>query len=193
VRRSTWPAARLPVAVLVVSAAIAASVVLASSSRSRLADARRDLDIAWNDLRPALDQRYQALTEAATAIRNRLGTDRALLAGIERAVSAWPPGGTGVSPEMAAGRTVEDQVRAAVRLEGLAARLTVMVAATPRLRSSDDVARALDVFDRTDPEIPRQQYNRAAGAYEEARGGFPRRLVAAALGFDASRTLEVPA
>ena len=168
---------------LLVSAVIAASVVFGVSSRSDLADARQDLDTAWIDLRPVLDQRYQALAQAAAAARSRLGDDRPLLAGIDRGVSTWSSGGG----------AVEDQVRTAVRLEGLAARLGVMVAASPRLRSSDDVGQALDAFDRTDPGIPGQKYNQAAGAYEEVRGGFPRRLVAGALGFDASRTLEVPA
>ncbi len=67
------------------------------------------------------------------------------------------------------------------------------MATTPRLRSSGDIGQALDAFDRSDPAIPRQKYNEAAGAYEEVRGGFPRRLLSGALGFDASLTLEVPA
>jgi hypothetical protein len=173
----------LPVIVLAVSAVAAASLVFGLSSRSHLSGARQELDVAWNDVRPALDQRYHALAQAAAAVRSRLGDDRALLAEIDHGVSTWAP---------AAG-AVEDQVRAAVRLEGLAARLRLLVAATPRLRSSGEIGHALDAFNRSDPGISRQKYNEAAGAYEEVRGGFPRRLVAGALGFDASRTLEVSA
>jgi hypothetical protein len=36
-------------------------------------------------------------------------------------------------------------------------------------------------------------YNSAVLAYERVRGGFPRRLVAGALGYESRRTLEIPA
>jgi hypothetical protein len=177
------PGLLLRLAVLVTSALVAATVVIAASSRSDLSQARRQVDAAWDELRPALDRRYQALVEATAAARNRLGADRTLLAEIDRAVATWSSGHG----------TVEDQVRAAMRLEGLTARLTATVAATPRLRSSEDVGRALSALDRDNPGVARQRYNRAVGAYEDVRGAFPRRLVAGALGFGARRTLEVPA
>jgi hypothetical protein len=87
---------------------------------------------------------------------------------------------------------VEAQVKAAALLEGLAARLAALVEATPRLRSSGDVEGALAGVDRSDPTGGRQGYNRAVAAYEGVRGGFPRRLVAGALGFNPRRTLEIP-
>jgi hypothetical protein len=166
-----------------VSAVVAATVVIAVSTRSDLSGARRDVDAAWAGLRPALDQRYQALAEATAAVRSRLGADRTLLAEIDRAVATWSAGQG----------AVEDQVRSAMRLEGLIARLTATVTATPRLRSSEDVGRALGALDGSNPGVARQRYNRAVGAYEDVRGAFPRRLVAGALGFETRRTLEVPA
>jgi hypothetical protein len=177
------PALLLRLAVLVVSTVVGATVVIALSSRSDLSHARREVDAAWGELRPALDQRYQALAEATAAVRSRLGADRTLLAEIDRAVATWSAGQG----------AVEDQVRSAMRLEGLIARLTATVAATPRLRSSEDVGRALGALDGSNPGVARQRYNRAVGAYEDVRGAFPRRLVAGALGFEARRTLEVPA
>jgi hypothetical protein len=177
------PGLLLRLTVVVVSAVLAGSVVVGWSSRSELSDAHRKVDAAWNELRPALDRRYQALGAATAAVRSRLGADRALLADIERGVATWPSGGG----------AVEEQARSAVRLEGLAARLGATVASMPRLRSSDEVTGALEAFDRIDPGVPRQRYNEAVEAYEEARGGSARRLLASALGFEAGRTLEVPA
>jgi hypothetical protein len=46
---------------------------------------------------------------------------------------------------------------------------------------------------QTDTATARGAYNGAVAAYQRARGGFPRRLVAGALGYDDRRTLEVPA
>jgi hypothetical protein len=66
------------------------------------------------------------------------------------------------------------------------------VATTPRLRAATDVADALHRLEQTDTAPARAAYNTAVGSYERARGGFPRRLVAGALGYDDRRTLEVP-
>jgi hypothetical protein len=51
----------------------------------------------------------------------------------------------------------------------------------------------MDRLRRTDTASLRAAYNAAVGAYQRARGGFPRRLVAGALGYDDRRTLEIPA
>lgn len=178
------PGLPLRAAVVLASALATGSVVLTLGSRPDLEDARRRVDAAWVALRPALDDRYEALGGAGAAARERLGGDRPLLGGIDSALAAWRSGGSA---------PVEDQVAAANRLEGLAARLTTTAAATPRLRSSGDVDEALEALEDSDPGDARVAYNAAVVAYEEVRGGFPRRLVAGALGFDARRTLEVPA
>jgi hypothetical protein len=83
-------------------------------------------------------------------------------------------------------------VGAAAHLEGLAARLSATVATTPRLRGAD-VAEALRPLEETDTAQAGAPYNKAVLAYERVRGGFPRRLVAGALGYESRRTLEVPA
>jgi hypothetical protein len=84
-------------------------------------------------------------------------------------------------------------VAAAAHLEGLAARLATTVAATPRLRAAADVTAALRALEEADTAQAGASYNAAVKAYQRARGGFPRRLVAGALGYDDRRTLEVPA
>src|SRR5439155_13420729 len=115
--------------------------------------------------------------------RSGLGGPRPLRPDVRTAASTWP--GSPPSP-------VGAKAKAAARLEGLAARLAVLVEATPRLRSSRDVEGALGEVSRSDPTGGRQGYNQAVAAYDGVRGGFPRRLVAGALGFNARRTLEVP-
>lgn len=172
----------LVVVALVVSALAASATALALSSRSDLSAARRRVDGAWGQLRPALDARYRSLGEATSAARARLGADRAVFSDIGDAVAGWP--GT-------AGVATERQVAAAAHLEGLAGRLSATVATTPRLRSAADVGAALQRLQQTDVAPGRAAYNAAVDGYQEARGGFPRRLVAGALGYDDRRTLEV--
>ena len=185
--RESGPRARglLLVAVaLVVSALAASATAVALGSRADLAASRRRVDSTWVALRPALDGRYQKLGAAAAAARAGLTTGRALFDEIDGAVAAWP--GTA--------RTATDrQVDAAARLEGLAARLSATVATTPRLRASTAVVEAMQRLGQTDTATARGDYNSAVAAYQRARGGFPRRLVAGALGYDDRRTLEVPA
>jgi hypothetical protein len=177
VRRSS-PLVRL--LVLVVSALLTGALVLGLSSRSDLRQARQRVTVAWSTLRPPLEKRYQALDRAGEAVRDRLG--RAPLAGeLDRALARW--------------RAVSDAdagASAANRLEGLAARLAAMVAGSSRLRSSSEVSSALDAVERADPRTARLAYNRSVAGYEDVRGGFPRRLVAGALGYGAGLTVEVP-
>lgn len=175
----------LVVVALVVSALAASATAVALSSRSDLSASRRRVDTAWTGLRQALDGRYQSLAATATRARERLGADRAVFAEIAAAVADWP--GTARHP-------TDRQVAAAARLEGLATRLSSTVAATPRLRTAADLSAALEGLQQADDVVAaRSRYNEAVETYEQARGGFPRRLVAGALGYDARRTLEVPA
>jgi len=152
-------------------------LLCAGSSRHRV-------DVAWVALRPALTTRYQSLGQAATVARARLNADRAVFDDIARAVADWP--GTDRWP-------TDRQVGAAAHLEGLAARLKVTVGSTSRLRAAPDVTTALRPLEETDTARAGAPYNNAVLAYQRARGGFPRRLVAGALGYEDRRTLEVPA
>lgn len=179
-RRTGWA---LRAGVLVVSALVTGAVVLALGSRGDLETANDRVDVAWAQLRPALDERYLALGRAGEAARERLGNEPDLLAEIAGALETWRGGGR---------QAVEVQAALANRLEGFGARLRTMVEATPRLRSSVEVANALADLDRADPAAALTGYNQAVAGYENVRGGFPRRLVAGALGFNARRTL-VPA
>jgi hypothetical protein len=176
--------ALLVLVAVVVSTLAASATAVALGSRADLSTTRRRVDAAWVRLRPGLTERYARLGEAAASARNRLGAGRAVFDDIGREVDAWP------RTDRAA---VERQVAAAAGLEGLAARLAATVAATPRLRSASDVVAAMERLQQTDTAAGRAAYNAAVDAYQRARGGFPRRLVAGALGYEERRMLEVPA
>jgi hypothetical protein len=167
-----------------VSAVAATATAVALGSRADLASSRHRVDAAWAALRPSLDARYRDLGDAAGVAHNRLGADRAVFDDVGAAVAAWP--GTAHQP-------TDRQVAAAAGLEGLVGRLATLVAATPRLRTAGDVSDALRRLQQADGGTGRVAYNTAVAAYQRARGGFPRRLVAGALGYDDRRTFEVPA
>jgi hypothetical protein len=169
--------------VLVVAAVVSGSAVIAFGSRGDLEQAADRVDTAWAALRPGLDERYRSLSRAGDAARERLGDDPALFADIASGLERW---------EAAGRQRVDTQAAVANRLEGFGARLRAMVEATPRLQSSGPVTAALAAMDRADPTAARTGYNQAVASYEDVRGGFPRRLVAGALGFDSRRTIQLP-
>lgn len=174
----------LVVVALALSAVAATATAVALSSRADLSASRRQVDVAWSALRPSLDARYTSLGQAAGVARESLKADRAVFGDIARAVTDWP--GTERLP-------TDRQVAAAAHLEGLVARLSATVSATPRLRAAAEVAAALRPLEQSDTAQTGAPYNTAVKAYQKARGGFPRSLVAGALGYDDRRTLEVPA
>ena len=174
----------LVVVALAVSAVAASATAVALGSRADLSSSRRRVDASWAALRPALTARYQSLGQAAAVARARLTADRAVFDDVAKAVSDWP--GTAEWP-------TDRQVGAAAHLEGLAARLSATVATTPRLRGATDVTEAMRPLEETTIAQAGAPYNSAVLAYEQVRGGFPRRLVAGALGYESRRTLEVPA
>jgi hypothetical protein len=169
--------------VLVVAAVASGSAVIAFSSRGDLEQAAGRVDTAWAQLRPGLDERYRSLSQAGDAARQRLGDEPSLFADIASGLKRW---------ETAGRQPVDTQAAVANRLEGFGARLRALVEATPRLRSSEPVTAALAAMDRADPAAARTGYNQAVASYEDVRGGFPRRLVAGALGFDSRRTIQLP-
>jgi hypothetical protein len=176
--------ALLVVVALAVSAVAASATAVALGSRAELSSSRRRVDDAWSALRPSLTARYNSLGQAAGVARARLNDNRTVFDDITRAVTDWP----------ATERWPTDrQVAAAAHLEGLAARLSATVAGTPRLRAAEDVAAAMRRLEETDTAQAGAPYNAAVKTYQKARGGFPRRLVAGALGYEDRRTLEVPA
>lgn len=176
--------ALLVVVALTVSALAASATAVALAGRADMSSSRRRVDVAWTALRPSLDTRYNSLGQAAGVARSRLGANRTVFDDIARALRDWP--GTAQWP-------TDRQVAAAAHLEGLVARLSATVATTPRLRAAADVTAAMGPLEGIDTAQTGAPYNAAVKAYQKARGGFPRSLVAGALGYEDRRTLEVPA
>lgn len=161
---------------------VIAGIAVALWAKPDLDEARDRVDRAWADLHPMLVVRYDALAGAGTLAEERLGRPSDLLASLDEAMTAWRTADTATG-----------QVAAANRLEGLAARLAVTAEATPRLRSSVAIRDGLAALRASAPEPARTAYNDTVARYEDSRGGWIRRLLAGALGFDPSRSLESPA
>lgn len=176
-----WRGAVARAALVALGALGVAAVAVALVSRPGLDDGRKRVDRAWAALHPLLSVRYDALAGAGDAAEERLGRGTELLATLDEAVATWRTADTAAR-----------QLGAANRLEGLAARLATVAEATPRLKSSPAVRRALDQVGEAAPDDARARYNDVVAGYERERGGFLRRLLAGALGFDASRSLESP-
>lgn len=181
----------LLVLIFLVAALGTTGVVAGLSGRSDLEEARRQIDQRWAALEAPLDTRYQALAEVSEALDEGLGeslrpeTDEASLASDTRsALARWESLGG------AEGR-VEERVLAASALEGLHLRITVTVKVSARLRASKRLAAALTATGASSPEQIRE-HNDAVRRYEDLRGSLPRRLLAAAFGFDPRPTLELP-
>ena len=167
--------------VLVVCGLIVATTAVALLSRGDLDSARDRVDVAWARLHPRLAVRYDALSAASDLAGERLGRRSELLDLLDQAVDGWRRA-----------ETARGQLEAANRLEGLAARLVATTEATPRLRSSSQMRDSLKALEASAPDDARAAYNRSVADYEDTRGGWIRRLLAGALGFDPSRSLESP-
>lgn len=181
----------LLVLILLVAALGTAGVVAGLSGRSDLEEARRQIDQRWAALEAPLATRYQALVEVSEALDEGLGEstgpetgDASLASDTRSALARWE------SLRGVEGR-VEERVLAASALEGLYRRITVTRDASPRLRASKRLAAALAASGTSSPEQVRE-HNDAVRRYENLRGSLPRRLLAAAFGFDPRPTLEFP-
>ena len=84
------------------------------------------------------------------------------------------------------------QVPIANDLEGLAQRLKVNLVASPRLQSLQPLQAALNAFNQAVVNPPAvRTFNAAVDAYQRARTGTIKRLVADAFGFGARPELEL--
>lgn len=160
---------------------VVAGAVVAFTSRGDLDAARDRVDAAWARLHPQLLVRYDVLADAGELAAERLGRPNDLFDVLDETVVSWR-----------GAHTAATQLDAANRLEGLAARLVATAQATPRLRSAPEIQDSLDELTASAPDDAHAAYNRSVAEYEDTRGGWIRRLLAGALGFDASRSLESP-
>ena len=169
-RRLRWII--LALIVLVVGGTIALAVV----ERPKLDDDQAAVDARWNDLRPALRDRYTKLNDALTAFAAAGGGDRSVTADLGAALSDWD--------KAIAAKDPAAEVAAANQLEGQATRLRVN-AGSPRFAGIPALGAAIGGF--TGSVIPADQvkaYNRAVNRYQTERRSTLGAPVARVLGFD---------
>ncbi len=169
-RRLRW--VLLALVVLVVGGAIALAVV----EQPKLDDDQSVVDARWNELRPALRDRYDALRGAVTAFAAAGGGDRSVTTDLGAALSRWD--------KAVAAKDAAAEVEAANRLEAQASRLRVN-AGTARFAGVPEIGAAIGAFTGSLPAPDAvNAYNHAVEQYQTERRSTLGALVARALGFD---------
>ena len=179
-RRLRW--IFLVLLLVVVGGAVAGALLV----RPDLVDTRDRVDATWTPLRAPLATRYEALGGVATALTAAGAGDRAATKALSAELERWRAfalrGPTHTNP--AAEATTADE------LEALARRARANVAASARLTADPAIAAAFAAFDQAVvAPATVNAYNRAVRAYEHARDGTIKALVARALGYDARPVL----
>ena len=170
--------------VALVTLAVAAAVVAVLTVRPDLADARDRVDTAWTPLRAPLVARYQALAGVEVALDGAGASTRTVTKDLTAALTRWQHDAAVDDPAA--------QAPLANDLEGLALRVKANLVASARLQADPAIGSALGVFDRAVVSPPAvSAYNTAVVAYQHARTGTIRRVVADVFGFDGRPELEL--
>jgi len=163
---------------LVVGGVVAAALLV----RPDLVDTRDRVDATWTGVRAPLATRYEALGGVATALTTAGAGKRAVTMDLGTELKRWQafalrgPKHTDPGAEAAT----------ANELEALARRARANVAASARLSGDPAVAAAFAAFDQAIvAPTAVKAYNRAVHAYEDARSGTIKALVARGLGYEA--------
>jgi hypothetical protein len=176
---------RLPwIGLAVVALAAVALVMAVVTIRPDENDARDRVDRAWTPLRTPLVARYQTLGGVLQALDGAGARGRLVTRDLTVTLQRWQRVARVDDPGL--------QTPLANELEALAARAKANVSASDRLNADPTVKAALSAFDQVVVSPPVvAAYNRAVDAYEHARTGTIRRLVADVLGFDARPQLTL--
>ena len=177
-RRLGWLALALVVLVII------AGVVAVVAVRPSVNDARDRVDRAWTPLQAPLDARYQDLAEVRAALDAGGQANRTVTQDLTAALHQWQQVARANDPAV--------QVPSANGLEALVARLKVNLVASPRLQSLPPLQAALDAFNQAVVNPPGvRSFNNAVDAYQRARTGTVKRLVADTFGYGARPQLEL--
>jgi hypothetical protein len=148
--------------------------ILALTARPDLEGTQDDVEARWDDLRPALDRRYELLAAATAAVVDAGGPERDVVQRLDEALGQWPTNRSA---------SVRAQVDDANELEALGRRLVTLVGGSPSLQAPEVVAATTRFDEAPLPETARA-FNTAVREYEDARGGSFRRPIASLLGHD---------
>ena len=177
-RRLGWLV--LALVILVVVAAVVAVVTV----RPSLSDARDKVDRAWTPLQAPLVVRYQALGAVDAALVTGGQASRTVTQDLGAELRQWQQVAHANDPAV--------QTPIANDLEGLAQRVKVNLVVSPHLQALPQLRAALNTFDSAVVNPPAvRAFNSAVDAYQRARTGAIKRLVADVFGFGARPELKL--
>jgi hypothetical protein len=155
--------------------------LLVLTARGDLNRTQDTVDTHWTALRPALETRYQLLSNAADASKNDAVT-RPLAVQTAAALQTW---------RTDAHASVATQVTDANNLEAFGRRLATTVGASARLQGNAAIAQPVNAFTAAPVPAAAAPFNRAVHSYENARGGPLRRPVVSLFGYDSIPAVDL--
>jgi hypothetical protein len=173
-----WVRRALVVVALIV---VVGGGLLVLTARGDLNRTQHTVNTRWTALRPALNTRYQLLSQAATASQSDAVT-RPLAVQTAAALQAWNANANGA---------VATQVADANNLEAFGRRLATTVGASTRLQANAAIAGPVNTFTTAPVPAGTTPFNQAVHSYEDARGGPLRRPVVALFGYDSIPALDL--
>jgi len=174
------------IVVIVVVLLVAGAGALVLTGRGPVQDDRNAVDDAWVPLRPALNERYDALGVVDQELRAAGGADRDVTAAMTAELEQWNQVAEGPDPDADS----EEEVEIANTLEGLSTRVLATVNASERLRSSEPLTASLAAFANTVPDSALvKAYNDAVRTYDDTRTSPIRQPAAKVFGFDPRTSL----
>jgi hypothetical protein len=175
------------VTAVLLGAVLVATLVVLAVGRSRLRDARDEVDATWAETRQSLHGRYQEVSDLATAVAAHVGDTHEVVADTRRAVSDWNARvgttGTSADAEVLAANAVEGQVR----------RLLAFVDADPTLAADPAVSGERAAVLAQDTTVAVRTFDEAVDALDRTRRSFAGRLARDLVEADERARLELPA
>ena len=161
---------------LLLVAAIVAGAVVVLTSRNDLQRSRKRVDDAWSQLRPALNQRYDALAAANDAVKSIPGPLHQIVDQVGTQYGQWQH----LEHD---GGSVTSEVVAANDLESLGRRLVLAARAAPRLSTDPAALGKVNTFAALTPPGAATRFDTAVAEFERARNRPARSLAARILGY----------
>ena len=167
---------RVLLPVLIVAAVVGAGVSVLSA-RPDIQKSKSNVDASWTSVSGQLDHRYELLTTVDQNLQPIPGPLHTLVGSVDAALAHW----RSLRPR----GSIATQVAAANDVEGLARRLIVTEAASPRVKGNVKVLTAVAAFLADPWQNAANAFNQRVTSYEHERRGPVRAIVASMLG-DAS-------
>ncbi len=175
---------RVLLPVLIVAAVVGAGVSVLSA-RPDIQKSKSNVDASWTSVSGQLDRRYDLLRVVDQNLQPIPGPVHTLVASVDTALAHWR--------SVRANGSIATQVAAANDVEGLARRLIVTQAASPRVKGNVTVLTAVAAF-VTDPWLnAANAFNQRVTSYEKERRGPVRAIVATMLGDTSIPVLDTTA